>query len=194
MKNTTWSQATSDKLAAVENLISCHRAGHRPIITKRNNLDLGAFEYPLNIPNPALNDWRNYTMSYGVPNSMNVYAQIAAIKNATEKDLAANYTSYFFENQKEKDDYLNKGKLPRKFTNRGVCGPMKKSDFLKLRPNLVKAGWGEGSLWTTFWKPLNGIPYYVAEDCGEVYCVTIAAEPAMSEKEFEKFLSEFLAK
>lgn len=191
-KQTTWSDATPDKLRAVENLISCHRAGHRPSVEKRPNKDLGAFEYPTKTPNPELGDIANWTMSYGVPNSADVYAQIASIKNETEKDLAANYVSYFFLSQKDKDNYLKKGKLPRKFSNSGVCGPMKKEDFFKMRPDLVKAGWTNNNLWTTFWQPT--VPYWISADCGDVYCVTFSDAPAMNETEFNQFLAEFIAK
>ena len=189
-KQTTWSEATPDKLRAIENLISCHRAGHRPYVEKRQNKDLGLFEYPVKVQNPALEDIANWTMSYGVPNSATVWTEISSIQNETEKDLAANYVAYFFSSRKDKDNYLKKGKLPRKFSNRGVCGPMKKEDYFKMRPDLVKAGWTNNHLWTTFWKPT--VPYWVSDDCGEVYCVTFSDEPAMDEKQFEKFLVEFI--
>lgn len=192
MKTTTWSEATKDKLIAVENIISCHRSGHRPIVTKRNNKDLTDFEYPIKIKNPALDDWRNWTMSYAVPSSADVYSQILNIKNETEKDLAYNYTSYFFSSEKERAAYFKKGKLPKKFSNSGFCGPMKKSDYFKMRPDLVKAGWTDRHIWTTFWQPIKGVSYWIAEDCGEVYCVTFDNSPAMSETEFNNFLAQFL--
>lgn len=181
-----WSQATPSIFIAIKSLIDCHYSGYSCRIIMRNNEELSPLEYPVQVENPEINKMENWTMNFSSPGKD--WKNILDIKNPTERKLTEDYTTYFFKNNKERLDYIRKGVLPKKFSNQGVCGAMLKTDYLKLRPDLVKSGWEVDNFWTTDWKLRDGVSYRIPAPIGNVFLVEILSTKPRKEVDFSRLI------
>ena len=152
MKSTNWTKATTNPYIALAGLMSAMQSNKHAWIEKRNN---GDQDFPIMIGNPLLDIPFNWTMSYGVPQEPQFDEKFF---NDTEKDLTLNWTAVFGEADAIAD-YQKNGVVSEGLTKRmGICNPIRKSDFLILRPDM------EGcNLWTTYWKPKDKIPYNIVD-------------------------------
>lgn len=181
--NTNWTKATQDPFIALTGLLSCMAANRNCWIEHQEN---GDQDFPITIPNPALDDPFNWTMSYGIPGQPDPDHKYL---NETERDLTFNWTAQFGE-EKAVERYRKTGKLTKAaLKNAGVCFPCRKKDFLAIRRDLK--GWTEEQLWTTYWQPRDGVPYHVDAPIGKVFVVCYDDKPVCREKLLLK-ASEFL--
>jgi len=93
--------------------------------------------------------------------------------NDTEKDLTLNWTACFGEREAV-DKYQETGEITTDASKgMGICHPVKKTDLLKIRPDL------EGqNLWTTHWTPKKEIPKWIPDpEVKKVFVVCTNDEP-----------------
>lgn len=185
MKHTSWTEATENPWAALVALVSCIHSGKNCWIEMQKN---GEQDFPVMVPNPALDDPFNWTMNYGTPGAPN---EDTKYLNETQKDLTFNWTACFGE-ERAVEKYKRTGKLTHKaIKGMGVCFPCRKADFLKLRTDLK--GWTFENLWTTYWEPKDKMPYRVPKRIDRVFVVCFDDKPADSKLSLMRasaFLSE----
>ncbi len=184
MKSTSWTEATQSPFVALAGLLSCLTAGKNAWIESQTN---GEQSYPVTVPNPLLDNPFNWTMSYGSPGDPPENQQYV---NETHRDLTLNWTACFGQADAI-EAYANGGKLTKPaIEGMGKCFPCRKADFLALRTDLK--GWTFKELWTTYWKPVEGIPYRVPAPIGKVFVICFNDEP-FDQRESLLRASAFLA-
>jgi len=162
-----WSQATTNIFKAIRDLIQAMKHCPDSYLAYIPNAEAG---FPNKITNPLLDDPFNWTMNYGVqnpPGEDEIYI------NDTQKDLTLNWVASFGI-KRSITRYRRYGILDKGLVKgMGTCFPLRKSDFLKLRTDLEP----DFNLWTTHWKPLDGIEYWVPNPkVKRVYVVTNPGE------------------
>lgn len=143
-------------------------------IEKRVNSE---WDHPLMKFNPDLKDLRNWrsSCSYPAPVSEKELDRMSDV----ERDLTLNYTSTWCKSSTKEqaksliDQYHLTGNLEGiMFQSGGFydCDfAIKKSDFLKIRPDLGE-NW---NFWTTRWAPRDGVPYRIPTD-GYSYSIVVS--------------------
>jgi hypothetical protein len=188
MKDTNWTQATTDVHAAMIGLISCLDSGRNAWLEIQVN---GEQSFPIKKKNPALDDPFNWTMSYGVPRNereLNEYRFF----NATEEDLTRNWYCAFGD-QTAHDLYVNERKVTKElFRGYGIITPVRFEDIDKWR---AEQGAGPfGYSWVTHWQPIRDIPYWIVDDSIKEVFVVCSDGKVQDRKESLRQAGEFLIK
>ena len=170
---TNWTKATVDANAAMLGLISCVQHDKNAWIEVQKN---GEQEYPIMKKNPALDDPFNWTMLYGVPYNEKELTEHSYF-NDTERDLTIFWTACYGIQSAidayQKDRTLLEGLI----MGGGICHPVRIEDAVRYREMYVGDGY-KYNTWTTFWKPKEGIPYYVVDERIEkVFVICYDNEP-----------------
>lgn len=156
--HTNWAQSTTNPGTAMHGLISCLENGLNAWLELRCN---DAQDFPIKIKNPALDNPFNWTMSYGTVRNEKELLEHHYF-NETEKDLTYNWVACFG-NKEAVQLYQEKGIISEGLINGfGICHPVKIRDSNKYRKKIAKDNYEYG-YWVTFWKPIDGIPYYIPD-------------------------------
>jgi len=181
MKQTNWTQATTNLYEAIAGLLAAQANNKNAWIEEQKN---GEQDFPIMIKNPELDNPFNWTMSFGVPARIENHQYF----NETEKDLTENWTASFGE-VKAIRNYQQNNKLSKNLVKGiGVCFPLRKKDFLKLRPDLPK----NFNLWFTYWKPKDEIPYRVVNKQIKSVYVVCTDNQELNEKQSLQNLKNFV--
>jgi len=164
-KRTCWTQATTCIATAIAGLLSCLESGKNAWIEVQKN---GDQDFPIMVPNPALNDPFNWTMLYGIPRNEKEMESHRYL-NATQKDLTYNWHAAFSE-PKAAEIYRTTGEItPGLFRGIGACIPVKVSNINEWREKQGLKPFCYG--WVTYWQPKETIPYRIPADIPEVFVV-----------------------
>jgi hypothetical protein len=181
MRNTNWTTATTDPYQAIVGVLSAAKYKRNAWIEIQKN---GKQDLPLTITNPALDDPFNWTMSYGVPDRN----KDERFLNDTEKDLVENWTAAFGD-PKRIEAYRKNRKLHKDLSKGiGTCFPLRKEDMLKLRPDLPPGF----NLWTTYWKPKDGIPCRIPDPGIDKVYVVVTDNEEVDEQKMLSALKKFV--
>ena len=182
---TSWTEATTDYVVALQSLISAVEAGKNAWIEIRKN---GEQDFPIMIPNPALNHPKAWTMCYATKRNEEDLLNHRYL-NETEKELTYNYTTAFGE-QEAIDRYYETGVLTKEnFFGVGICHAVKIKDAIEYRKNID--GYNSFSYWVTFWQPREGA-YRVPADIERVFTICYDDQPIISKKELLKKATDFI--
>ena len=170
---TSWTKATTDPSTAMISLVSCIEAGKNAWIEIRKNGDQA---FPIMIPNPLLNNPFNWTQSYGTTRNDAERASHDYL-NETEKDLTHNWVACY--GTKEAIElYQTEGLITEGLCDGSICHPVRIKDANTYRSNITGDNY-KYDYWTTYWKPKDGISYYVAdESIGNVFTICYNDDPA----------------
>lgn len=184
--STSWTKATQNVSEALMGLVSAINAGKNAWIEMRKNGDQA---FPIQRVNPLLDDVRNWTMAYGVPrNEKDI--ETHRFVNAVERDLTLNYTALFGD-EASAEHYYQTGELTEgNFKGMGYCHAVKMSDATEYRK---KSDGYQYGYWATFWKPKEGISYYVVDESIENVFVVCTNNETIHPKMAYQRASEFLA-
>lgn len=185
--HTSWAEATTNYATALAGLISAIEAGKNAWIEIRKN---GDQDFPIMIPNPALNHPKAWTMSYGtLRNEVDLLNH--TYLNETEKDLTLNYT-VAFGTQEAIDRYYETGILTKdNFLGVGICHAVRIEDAIEFRKNID--GYKNYRQWVYFWKPREDA-YRIPADIDKVFTICYDDQPVTDKKILFKRVAEFLAK
>lgn len=180
MKRTNYTHATTNPYIAIAGLHSAMTSGLNAWIELQNN---GEQDYPIVVPNPALDNPFNWNSSCSFPGR----SEEKKFFNETEKDLHENWTTCFG-TKEAVEDYQTKGIVSDALSKgMGVCTPIKKEDLLKIRPDLK--GY---EFWENLWTNNNEIQRWIPDpSIGKVYVVCTNDEPLDKEKSLAQ-LKEFV--
>jgi hypothetical protein len=167
-----WTKATTNIHAALIGLVSCLDSGRNAWIEIQIN---GEQAFPIQIKNPALDNPFNWTMLYGVPRSAKELDDYNYF-NATQEDLTRNWYCAFSD-QDAHDIYVHQGRIVEGlFAGRGVITPVRFKDINEWRAEQGQEPFEYS--WVTFWKPLDGIPYWVVDkSIKEVFVICYDDQP-----------------
>jgi len=186
--HTGWTEATTNISKAALSLIACLESGRNSWLEVQEN---GKQDFPIKKTNPLLDNPFNWTMSYGTPTSSKEL-ESRRYFNDTEKELIFNWTGAFGTEEAikiyEETGEITEGLL----SSSGICHPVKKVDANKYRREIKKDNYEYG-FWTTYWKPKNSIPCYVADDTvGNVYVVCYSETGIIDKSDALKKAANFL--
>ena len=187
-----YTEATTNPYKALAGLISCINSGRNCWIEYMDNED-ESITFAVMQKNPALNNPFNWQMNYGTPKSEQRLYETTFF-NDTEKEMTYNWTA-LYGTKEAIEMYQKEGKITKDLNCRGggICHPVKIEDANKHRKQFVGDNYKYGESWTTFWKPKDGIPYYVREKGIKVFVICYNDEPA-DEEEILRSASNFLTK
>lgn len=180
---TNWAQATVDPQMAAISLLSCLNAGKNAWIEVRKNTEKDC-AIPIMRSNPELDNPFNWTMNYGVPRNEKALESRQYL-NETERDMTYNWTCCYG-TEKAIEEYQKNRTITRElFEGTGIAHPVRIEDANYYRKNILGDNY-DHEYWTTYWKPKNGIPYYVADDrIEDVFVVCYDNSPVDKRKAIE---------
>lgn len=176
MKYNNWTTPTQKPKEALRNLISALDSGLNAWIEIQNN---GEQNHPIKIKNPALDNpfnWRSKLQT------STTFYKNRDYFNDTVKDLDENWTSCFG-TKEAVEEYQKTGKLSEDLVRGfGKSTPIRKKDFLKLRPDL-----GENyKLLYNLWSNKDNVPRWIVdESIGKVLVVCYDKTPLEKWKYFD---------
>lgn len=187
---TNWAEATQNANKAMIALVSCVENGLNAWIELREN---GDQKHPIKIKNPELDNPFNWTMLSGTtrpsPGLLN-----HNFFNETEKDLTYNWTACFGEEKAIAEYQKNRIISKELFGKAGICHPVRIEDANNYRKNIVGDNY-DYSYWLTYWKPKEGIPYWVVDkNIGKVFTICYTKDPvdkAPSIRKAAQFLLDY---
>lgn len=164
---TGWTHATKDPHIAMICLLGCLNSGKNAWIELRDN---GDQEFPIMIPNPVLDDPFKWQFSYGTPTNKEDIEKHQFL-NETERDLTLNWVSVMGTPEAvaayQKDRTIIEGLI----LGGSVSCPVRREDANRYRAEVTGDNYQYG-LMTDWWKPLEGIPYYIPDpSLGKVFTV-----------------------
>ena len=171
-KQTNWTKATTDVNEAMIALISCVESGRNAWIEVQKNGEQG---FPIQVPNPLLDDPFNWTPAYGVQRNEKEINERHYL-NQTEEDLTRNWTCAFGTAEAVKAYQKNRTISKDLFVGCGVACPVRIEDANRYRHEIVGDDY-KYDFWTYFWQPNGNISYWVPADIDEVFVVCYDYEP-----------------
>lgn len=175
--NTNWTNATKDPFEALVSLMHSLKSGHNAWLELMDNKN-PAINFPVTVPNPALNDINSWEMSYGLPAGSTKKDKYF---NSTEKDLVENYT-VAFSSRDAHDAYVKSRKcILGLFAGMGKQTSVHIDDANKHRSKWTDIPWKYKGCEYAF-KPKKDVPYNIPSE-GNVFVVCCGDEHHLSYSE-----------
>lgn len=163
-----WQKAVKSPVEVIPGLIACLEAGKNAWIEVMDNND-ARIRFPIQVKNPLLDNPFNWTFNYGTNRNEKVLSTYDYF-NETEKDLIHNWIAAFGQ-EKAIRAYQENRTISADMFNGSISHPVRLVDANEYRRNILKDGYEYG-FFTHFWKPKEGIDYYVRDpEAGRVFVV-----------------------
>ena len=189
-KQTSWTKATTDVNEAMIALISCVESGRNAWIEVQKN---GEQAFPIQVPNPLLDDPFNWTLMYGVPRNEKEINEHHYL-NQTEEDLTRNWMCTFGTEEAVKAYQKDRTISKDLFVGCSVACPVKIEDANRYRHEIegIEGDDYKYGFWMSFWRPKGNIPYQVPADIDEVFVICYDDEP-VRKSDIMRRAAEFMA-